>query len=779
MASRLALAVLALGVSIRLVRYLLAFPIWGDEAFICLNLAERDWHSLAGPLRFDQVAPVLFLWSASAAYHLLGASELALRLPALLAGVLALLLFPLLARCVQSRRPALLAVGLLAVAYFPIRHAVEVKPYAFDLCAATTLLTLAAVWLRRPRSRTPLVLLVLVAPVALAASYPAAFVAGAVSVALLPTIRRANDPTVCGLYLLYNFLLVVTFVVLFTVVGRQQHASMVASSSGYWDASFPPTALHELPAWLLATHVGPMFAYPFGPLTLLCCLVGVRVLVRTGRQQLLALLLLPFALTFVAALLHKYPYGGSARVAQHLAPSICLLAGLGLSRLVRRRWFGLALLALFLLGLGNIVRDVRRPFKTLGDEQARRLIQEVAVGAERIVVWAAPPRLYPSLEWYLRRLGDRVLWYDELSTVPDDRFLCLRFLTNADPEPEPTLDGFELLSRRRVVLELGPEADATRACEVWEMRRSRSSLAARPRAPERSVEFADLVAGERHKFEADRREQRSDGFRLVLDEGLFDEDVLGEPRLELALGDLLDDVGRLVGVLGIAGDLRLGDLRLGLDHVRRHVLAPAVLGAARRDVHAHFAEYLRIVLRPLDEHHRAAGAVVMHIAAGQPLELLHPGRLEVLAHHHEGVLNAVLDGAGLVADERLGDEFLSALGPLEGDLLGEVVGQGGDGLALGRRRRLTAQLDDAAQGVVAVGADASFGRFARGEVPGLAARLGAEEDDGLFHVAAGFGEGRLALHHRHIGAVAQRLDRSGGNLAHGVCSLSCLWADRE
>src|SRR5205823_10781141 len=60
---------LLVGLAARLVRYLLAFPIWGDEAFVCLNLRDHDWLGLAGPLRFDQVAPVLFLWVESAAYQ--------------------------------------------------------------------------------------------------------------------------------------------------------------------------------------------------------------------------------------------------------------------------------------------------------------------------------------------------------------------------------------------------------------------------------------------------------------------------------------------------------------------------------------------------------------------------------------------------------------------------------------------------------------------------------------------------------------------------------------
>src|SRR5947208_1090679 len=78
--SRWLLLLLVLGVAQRLLRYLLRFPIWGDEAFICLNLMDRDYVGLTQPLRFDQVAPVLFLWGEAVVSRLLGGSELALRL---------------------------------------------------------------------------------------------------------------------------------------------------------------------------------------------------------------------------------------------------------------------------------------------------------------------------------------------------------------------------------------------------------------------------------------------------------------------------------------------------------------------------------------------------------------------------------------------------------------------------------------------------------------------------------------------------------------------------
>ncbi len=478
----LVLVLLGAGVLLRLLRYFLSFPIWGDEAFVCLNVLDRSPAELTGPLRFDQVAPVLFLWIEWAALQLLGPSELALRLPALIAGLASLVLFARLTCLVLSRPAAILALGLFAVSYYPIRHSCEVKPYAFDLLMSLVLLTPAAAWLRSPARLTPLVGLLVLVPIALAASYPAVFTAGAVSLALLPTVRRESKTTPWLLYLGYNLLLLASFAVLFLFVGQQQHASMVGASSGYWDATFPPWRPVELVRWLFDAHTGNMLAYPIGGrsggslLTLLACLLGALVLRRTSRGSVLVLLLAPFLLNFIAAALGKYPYGGSARVAQHLAPSICLLAGLGLATLLRRvfsltmrRVCVLASVALLMLfGLGGAARDIRKPFKTHGDDQARELIRELERRPGRIFVLAAPPRLYPSLEWYLRLLGERVVWVDDLGHLPApyaEGFWCLRFLTNADAQPEPPKT---VRTRETFLLELGEEADATRCCEVWQ-----------------------------------------------------------------------------------------------------------------------------------------------------------------------------------------------------------------------------------------------------------------------------------------------------------------------
>src|SRR5207245_6227654 len=65
------ITLVALGILWRTVRYLCQCPILGDEAFVCLNLLDRGYRELIQPLRFDQIAPLLFLCVEATIYRLL------------------------------------------------------------------------------------------------------------------------------------------------------------------------------------------------------------------------------------------------------------------------------------------------------------------------------------------------------------------------------------------------------------------------------------------------------------------------------------------------------------------------------------------------------------------------------------------------------------------------------------------------------------------------------------------------------------------------------------
>jgi hypothetical protein len=302
-----------------------------------------------------------------------------------------------------------------------------VKPYSLDLAVAVALLLLGQRWLTEPaRWRWPLSLAALL-PIALGYSYPSVFIAGGIGLTML--IFWLRQPTRRGFLQLALFggVLVVSFGLFYLLVGRGQFQSAGEEQNPFWgEWFFPWTDPLAWPRWLWDTHAGALMAYPLGQrngastLTFFLFLVGVITLAQRRRGLELTMLLAPFLLTIIASALQRYPYGGNARVAQHLAPAIVMLAGLGgvqVMRLLMSRssfigghspWLvNIVLTVLVLIGAGGMIRDAVFPAKSKDDLIAQQIpeeIQRLAAADAPIVLWGKDHELATGLEWYLTRL---------------------------------------------------------------------------------------------------------------------------------------------------------------------------------------------------------------------------------------------------------------------------------------------------------------------------------------------------------------------------------------
>lgn len=144
----LALGAVLLGAGLRLWQWSLGATFFMDELAIIHNLVTRTPGQLVGvPLAEAQVAPPLFLLVEKACLTLLGPSEWSLRLPALLASVVALPLLWAVARRVLAAPVVPLAVLTLAVGFTFIYYGTQVKQYASDV-AGGLLITWLALRLR-------------------------------------------------------------------------------------------------------------------------------------------------------------------------------------------------------------------------------------------------------------------------------------------------------------------------------------------------------------------------------------------------------------------------------------------------------------------------------------------------------------------------------------------------------------------------------------------------------------------------------------------------------
>jgi hypothetical protein len=268
--------------------------------------------------------------------------------------------------------------------------------------------------------------------VALLGSYPAVFVAGGVSLALVRGVWRQGWSARCW-FAAYNLAMLAAFALAVHIGAnhlrtpvRDQNTQIGMTT--FWADAFPPRAPLAFLRWFVLRTAGQMAAYPVGSanggsaLTVLLCLAGAGCWLRQRRRAWLVLLIAPLLLNLAAAALHRYPYGASGRLSQHLAPSFCILAGVGWAALIRRTVkapgrrlrcavAGAGLFAL--VGAGGIARDLLYPYHDQGCAWMRAAMadmrRQVATGGP-VVVCGTPLNVECVYAWYWLTDGEPVNW---------------------------------------------------------------------------------------------------------------------------------------------------------------------------------------------------------------------------------------------------------------------------------------------------------------------------------------------------------------------------------
>jgi len=411
--TRVLFALLGLGALWRVARFAACPPLWGDEAFIAVNLLVRDYAGMLRTLEYYQIVPLGFLWAELVVVRTLGGSEWAVRLIPFLAGLASLGLFARFAARTVDRRAAVLAVGVFAASFYPVRHATEVKPYATDLLIGLAATTLAWSLRRYPADLKRWAGLAMIVGLGVWFSYPLIFVAAGLGLFLASRISKNPDwRFVLGL-VGFAGTAALSWLASYLVFGRPQAlAAPFYSGLETWRGAFPPLGRPwELPGWLLDVHTGNMLAYPMGgnnyASVATTFLVGVgAVRLWRSRRDLVILLLSPLPLMLLASCFHLYPYGTSARTTLFLAPAFCLLTGVGAMALIRRfrsvvdrrrslRW---TVIGLGMMPAVAAVMNVAQPYKNWEDLINRQAVATLAMLARPGDRWLVTDGLDDRLE---------------------------------------------------------------------------------------------------------------------------------------------------------------------------------------------------------------------------------------------------------------------------------------------------------------------------------------------------------------------------------------------
>jgi hypothetical protein len=434
------LLALAVGVVYRLLQYVSDRSFWLDEALAAAKYLHHSPAELMQPRHFGGVGPGFYLlqWTAAQA---LGTSELALRLPAFVAGVASVFLFLPLARRFLAGYAVPLAVGMFAVSPYLIYYTSEAKRYSLDVFFGIALLLLAERVHRSAASAGSVAAFVAGCVVAVFFSLPCAFVAAGTTLGLAWSFHRGGDRRASRVMLAVAGVaaLLVGVPLLFFVGSVSGHGA----AADFWKAGympFPPTSAEELrwyPATYLRTFGDPLgLIRNRGVLPVLHGVAGAAAFavglfaLRRDRRALLPLLVMPLAVALLASALAVYPFGGSratgGRTIMYLMPVFYLAMAAG----VAAGWSALGaplkaagLVAALLLVAPPLAEAVAAvPY---GRMEARSIISYVSTHRRPGDAVHVHYDLLPTFEFYRGRYGFREGGYTVGSC---ERFAPLRYV---------------------------------------------------------------------------------------------------------------------------------------------------------------------------------------------------------------------------------------------------------------------------------------------------------------------------------------------------------------
>ncbi len=339
---RASIALVILGLVIRVTTYWDERPYWLDEDSLVGNIQGRSPWDVMSPLGGTQLAPPGFLIVERIVAATLGAEPWALRLFPMVAGVSALFLFAGLARTILTPWAAVWAIGLFALCDEMIYFSNEVKPYIFDVLGTLLVLGLVVDHPEAPRSPRAIADWLVRGVSIVWFSFPTIFVMAVVGLwswaraLTVRDLRGAIALTGIGLAWLGSFA-AVRVIAMANLDGSE-------AMWEFWDGCFlsrPWESTEAAGAFavrllnvfvnprLLDTPAGLAASAGFG---LVLTIVGAGSLIARRRAATAAILLAPMVPLAIASMARLYPYHG--RLILVLAPGLLMVMAEGIGRLL-------------------------------------------------------------------------------------------------------------------------------------------------------------------------------------------------------------------------------------------------------------------------------------------------------------------------------------------------------------------------------------------------------------------------------------------------------------
>jgi hypothetical protein len=341
---QLAFLAIAYGIIIRIAQYISNRSLWGDEAFIALNIVNRSYLELLQALDYDQAAPPGFLWIEKLAVQLFGNNEYSLRLFPLIGGIISLLALYQIGKWTLSATALPIALILFACLKYPLYYATELKQYSTDIMVGLLLCVLLIPLHEQIIEKSKVFLLAFLGIIAMWFSHTAIFVLGGVELtSLITSSNHQRKSIIINRLPAYLIWLIGFAIYYFLIISKSMKNDSLQTA---WSPEYPQNIFDIL--WLLDS-LGRFFHKPLGfegitdGIAIFAFVVGCITLYRNNRSKLL-ILISPILATLTATYLHKYPF--RTRLILFLTPFFILIIAEG---------------AAFLLGQFNKINFNQKP----------------------------------------------------------------------------------------------------------------------------------------------------------------------------------------------------------------------------------------------------------------------------------------------------------------------------------------------------------------------------------------------------------------------------------
>ena len=338
--------ILTFGFLLIFIYLFLSRSLWLDECYLAYNLIDSSFSSLFQPLHFRQVAPIGFLIVSKLSFWLFGDSALSLRLPSILAGLVALLLANNIFKRVLDKKSHLIALLLFVTTPLFYRYTYELKQYIFDL-AIFELILFFYLKIESDYSRKNLMKLGFTG--ALAIWFSLVSVIGLTFIGLmifLYLIRQKEKKSSIKNSIIYCYSLwlisFATYYILF--IYNHPHQKFQVSHWKYELGlyGFPLSyQINEIIKWLAARQVELITYFSFtnnkfvGIITVVLLLIGFATLIFKEKKLAVKLIFFPICVHVALALIIVYPF--SYRLCLYLLPVYILLIVKGIEGLRNKK----------------------------------------------------------------------------------------------------------------------------------------------------------------------------------------------------------------------------------------------------------------------------------------------------------------------------------------------------------------------------------------------------------------------------------------------------------